>query len=158
MQPDNSAIGLWIMIGKWGPRVGLSNRKQSVVVCAAVQPALQSAQSHDFRAPTAGSHSPPNPSSPHLVQLQLWTPQITKTRLLMSVTPVSSTNNRSIPPFNPRGGPSKIPQLTCHPPHSTKSHPPLTTCTQAIPTTHGPLVLKATLLCHIACLSNTRRL
>ena len=115
------------------------------------------ARSCHFRAPTAGSHSPPNPSSPHLVQLQLWTPEITKTRPLSSVTPVSSVNNRSIPPFNPRGGPSKIPQLTCHPLHSTKSHPPLMTCTQAIPTTHGPLVLKATLLSHVAHLSNTRR-
>ena len=58
---------------------------------------------------------PPNPSSPCLVQLQLWTPQITKTRPLLSVTPVSSMNNCSIPPFNPRGRPSKISQLNMLP-------------------------------------------
>ena len=39
MWPNNSAIGLGI--GKQGPRVGLSNRKQSAVVHAAIQPALQ---------------------------------------------------------------------------------------------------------------------
>jgi len=43
------------------------------------------------------------------------------------------------------------------PSHSTKPHPPLTTCTQTIPTAHGPLLLKATSLCHIACPSNMRR-
>ena len=41
--------------------------------------------------------------------------------------------------------------------HSTKPHPPLMTCTQTIPTAHGPLLLKATSLCHIACPSNMRR-
>ena len=45
MQPDNSAIGLGI--GKWGPRVGLSNCKQSAVVRTAIQPALQQAQRRD---------------------------------------------------------------------------------------------------------------
>lgn len=105
--------------------------------------------------PQAPGH-PPNTPPPRLVQLQLWTPQIPKTRPLSSVTPVSSANNRIIPPFNPTSGPSKIPRSTL-PPHSTKPRPPLTTCTQAIPTTHGPLPLKATSPCHVARPSNTRR-
>ena len=34
-------MALSVFPDQWGPRVGLSNCKQSAVVCAAIQPALQ---------------------------------------------------------------------------------------------------------------------
>lgn len=97
-----------------------------------------------------------NPSPLHLVQLQLWTPQITKTRPLSSVTPVSNANSRLIPRCNPRSGPSKIPRSTL-PPHSTKPYPLHTKCPQVIPIAHGPLALRETSRCHVARRSSMRR-